>query len=122
MTILGKPLQDFFIAYCFRDPNKPGIDPKIKNYIEVDKGSVKDCLTGSVTYYMDRLSAVAAFISFCYIVYAGYLMFTAFGDEAKYTQGKKTLLYAIIGFSISMMAWMIIHFFVSVLTNRPLGA
>ncbi|MEK7534924.1 MAG: pilin [Patescibacteria group bacterium] len=122
MTILGKPLQDFFIAYCFRDPNRPGIDPEVKKLIEEDKSNIKDCLTESIGFYMSRLSAVAALISFCYIVYAGYLMFTAFGDEAKYTQGKKTLLYAIIGFGISIMAWVIIHFFVSVLTNRPLGA
>jgi len=115
MTIFGKPLGDFFLAYCFRDPNKPGIDPEIKGLIEEDRSNVQSCLTNSVEYYTEILSSVAAFVSFCYIIYAGYLMFTAFGDEAKYAQGKKTLLYALVGFLISMASWVIISFFVSAL-------
>ena len=42
-------------------------------------------------------------------------MFTAFGDEAKYAEGKKTLQYAIIGFVIAVSAWVIISFFVRLL-------
>lgn len=72
-------------------------------------------LLGAIPYYTTILASVAAFIAACYIIYAGYIMFTAFGDEAKYATGKKTLLYAVIGFAISMLAYFIIRFFTSLL-------
>jgi ABC-type nitrate/sulfonate/bicarbonate transport system permease component len=58
---------------------------------------------------------VAAIVCFAYIVRAGYIMFTAFGDEAKYAQGKKTLLYALIGLAIAVASGFIIGFFVRLL-------
>lgn len=105
MTIFGKPLQDLLLAPCFR--TAPGN--------EQAKANFSDCLTSSVRYYTTILSAVAAFVTFCYIIKAGYTMFTAFGDEAKYAEGKKTLQYAIIGFVISISAYFFIHFFVGLL-------
>ena len=36
-------------------------------------------------------------------------------ENAVYAQGKKTLLYALVGFLISMASWVIISFFVSAL-------
>ena len=101
MTIFGQPFNSFFIPPRLR----PGAG-------EVD---LSTAIISSVEYYTKILAGVAAFVSFAYIVYAGYIMFTAFGDEAKYAQGKKTLQYAIIGFIISMLSYFLIHFFVRLL-------
>ena len=72
-------------------------------------------MLGIIPYYTTILAAFAALVATYYIIYAGYVMFTAFGDEAKYATGKKTLLFAVVGFVISMSAYFIIRFFVSVL-------
>lgn len=80
--------------------------------------SLKEVLVGNggvIPYYTQLLTSVAAFVSFIYIVISGYQMLTAFGDEAKYTQGKKTLQFAIIGFVISLSAFLIIKLFVALL-------
>jgi len=108
MTIFGRDAQDFFIPPVVRG----GADANL-SLQEVLVG--RSGKLGIIPYYTEILSAIAAFISFCYIVKAGYTMFTAFGDEAKYTEGKKTLLYAVIGFAISLTAWVIITLFVRAL-------
>lgn len=104
MTIFGRPIQDFLIPPILRSDSSTG-------------ASLKDILVGErevlgiIPYYTTILSAIAAFIAFCYIIKAGYMMFTAFGDEAKYAAAKKTLQYAIIGFAIAVLSYFIIHFF-----------
>ena len=107
------PLKDMLLAYCFRNPDKA--TGGVKQKILLDQASVQACLTSSVRYYGVILMGVAAIICFAYIVRAGYIMFTAFGDEAKYAQGKKTLLYAIIGLMIAVASGFIISFFVQLL-------
>lgn len=106
MTIFGKPLENFFIAPALRDGLSSNVD-------------LKTVITNSITYYTQILTGLAAFVAFCYIIYAGYIMFTAFGDEAKYATGKKTLQYAVIGFIIAMAAWFIINLFARVLGYKP---
>ena len=105
MTIFGQPLRDWFLAECFRR------DAAYDSF----RASIDKCLVSSIEYYTRYLSAIATFVAFCFIIKAGYTMFTAFGDEAKYTAGKKTLLYAIIGFVISITSYFIIHFFAGLL-------
>ncbi|MEK7201995.1 MAG: hypothetical protein AAB669_00460 [Patescibacteria group bacterium] len=114
MTIFGQPLKDFFLANCFLDPDAPENALLRKEILEA-RESLQSCLTNSIAHYTDILSAVAAFIAFCYIIKAGYMMFTAFGDEAKYAAAKKTLQYAIIGFAIAVLSRFIIHFFIALL-------
>jgi len=113
MTLFGRPLAEFFLADCFRNPDAANGAGKQK--ILDAQSSIQKCLEGSINYYIGILSAVAALVAFVYIVYAGYIMFTAFGDEAKYALGKKTLQYAVIGFVISLSAWLIVHLFVGLL-------
>lgn len=95
-------LQNLFLAPCFRNGSTAA-------------QNVQDCLVSSILYYGNLLMGVAAIICFVYIVRAGYIMFTAFGDEAKYAQGKKTLLYAVIGLAISVAAGFSIGLFVRLL-------
>lgn len=108
------PLQNLFIPQCFLDPNSPSNDA-IKSGIIKAQSSLYNCLITSIFKYGSLLIGVAAIICFAYIIRAGYIMFTAFGDEAKYAQGKKTLLYAIIGFAIAIASGFIISFFVKLL-------
>ena len=108
-------LGDLFIAPCFRNSETAGYTEDTVKRITGAQNNVQSCLTDSVLYYGNLLMGVAALVCFIYIVRAGYIMFTAFGDEAKYAQGKKTLLYAVIGLAIAVAAGFIIGFFVNVL-------
>ena len=110
-------LQDWLIAPCFRKVTT--ITESETGRVVDTAGDVKTCLESSVLHYGQILMGVAAIISFAYIVRAGYTMFTAFGDEAKYAQGKKTLLYAVIGLAIAVASGFIINFFVSLLGYKP---
>ncbi|MCR4308073.1 MAG: pilin [Candidatus Berkelbacteria bacterium] len=105
MTIFGRPINELFLAECFRRDDR----------YDTFRASVSKCLVSSIDYYTNILSAVAAFIAFCYIIKAGYMMFTAFGDEAKYASAKKTLQYAVIGFAIAVLSYFIIHLFIGLL-------
>jgi len=106
-------LQNLFIAPCFQKVTTL-FDPISKKTIDF-AGNVRICLVSSIGFYGYLLMGVAAIVSFVYIVRAGYIMFTAFGDEAKYAEGKKTLLYAIVGFGLSISAYFLIHLFARLL-------
>jgi len=106
-------LRDALLAPCFRnDPTYVG--EKLQQIIDA-KSSIQSCLTSSIAFYGQLLAWVAGLVAFVFIVKAGYSMMTAFGDEAKYTQGKKTLLYAMIGLAMSISAGFLIAFFVRLL-------
>lgn len=109
-------LKDLLLAPCFR--NESNYHDQELGLIKAAKASVQSCLTSVTTHYGYLLAGVAVIVCFVYIVRAGYIMFTAFGDEAKYTQGKKTLLYALIGLVIAAASGFIINFFVDLLGYR----
>jgi hypothetical protein len=110
-------LRDLLLAPCFR--NESGYYGEKLEGIQNAKASVQSCLTSVTVHYGHLLMGVAAIICFAYIIRAGYIMFTAFGDEAKYTQGKKTLLYALIGLAIAVASGFIINFFTNLLGYKP---
>lgn len=80
--------------------------------------SLRACLLGSgaggvtvvgvLTYWINILFIFAAMISFFYILYGALHLLTAFGNEAKYTQGKNTVLYAVIGLIVAVLASLIV--------------
>ena len=39
------------------------------------------------------------------VLYAAFQILTAGGDPEKFKNGKKTILYAVVGYSIILMAW-----------------
>jgi len=107
--LLGFPLLNILIAPTLR-PGAPTLSLQ-----EILVGRSDENMLGVIPHYTTILAMLAAMISTYYIVYAGYIMFTAFGDEAKYATGKKTLLSSVTGFAISMLAYFIIRFFTSLL-------
>ena len=47
---------------------------------------------------------VAVFITVLFVFYGSFLYFTAYGDENRATQAKKTITYAFVGFFIAAVA------------------
>ena len=53
---------------------------------------------------IDWLIMISAPILVIVIIWGAFLMMTAGGNENKYTQGKKTITYAVIGFAVILLA------------------
>lgn len=91
-------LKNFFIPPCFR-PDAPA------------NQTLTGCLVGdngAITYATKQLFVIVAFVAFFYVLYGAFQMITAFGDEGKFTSGRKTVYYALIGLAIATLAAVIV--------------
>jgi hypothetical protein len=79
------------------------------------------CLIGSksspngLTYWVDLLLVITMVAAFVYVLIGAFQMVTAYGDESKFTAGRKTLTYAIVGVVIATLALVIVNVFISLL-------
>lgn len=53
---------------------------------------------------------VSVLATLLFTFYGAFLYFTAYGDENKATQAKKSITYAIVGFIITLLAWTISNY------------
>jgi hypothetical protein len=74
-----------------------------------------ECVTESIKYYTNLLLLVIGIASFVYILYGAFLYTTAFGDESKIKQAKKTITYALGGIVLATLAWIIVAVLSSIL-------
>lgn len=106
MKVFGQLDWDkLFIPECFRTPTA--------------NLSVQGCLTGAISHYAQILFVLVGVVSFLMLLSAGYQMFTAFGDEAKYVQAKKTITYALVGIIIAVLAGTLVGIYTGILGYRP---
>ena len=112
MRLFGLELKNIFIPPTLRGGNGGVAELSLKQHLLGDKSGG---VIGAIPYYTQILVTLAAVITFFYIIIAGYQMLTAFGDESKYAQGKKTLQFAVVGFIISISALVIIRFVITAL-------
>jgi hypothetical protein len=61
-------------------------------------------LTGSV---FPILMTILIFVTVLFVFYGSFLYFTAYGDENKAQQAKKTITFAVVGFIIAIVAFSI---------------
>jgi len=64
------------------------------------------------------LLVILVFVILLFTFYGAFLYFTAYGNENRATQAKKTLTYAIIGLIISLSAFGISYYIQDILTNK----
>lgn len=79
----------------------------------------KDSNAGVVTFYIDALLFVTSVASFLYLLFGVYKMFTAFGNEATYTDGRKAVIAALVGLFISVSALALVNLFVTQILHAP---
>lgn len=79
-------------------------------------GSSKDSLPGDIytqislwigATILPLLTGVAILATLLFTFYGAFLYFTAYGDENRATQAKKSITFAIIGFVITLLAFSI---------------
>lgn len=64
------------------------------------------------------LLTVLVFVTLLFTFYGAFLYFTAYGDETRATQAKKTITYAIVGLIISLTAFGIVYFVQNILISK----
>ena len=103
------------VPYCnSNDPNSP-------NYCSIDKGTeiVKNNVNLSIKdrkfseYVQDVIVYLLSFLALLVvilIIWAGFLILTAAGDEERVKKAKSIIVYALAGLLIIFMAWAITSF------------
>jgi type IV secretory pathway VirB2 component (pilin) len=72
--------------------------------------SLSSGLTGHIQTITDTLLLVAGAVAVIIIIVAGIRYITSTGDSARIKQSKDTLLYAIAGLVVVLLAYAIVHF------------
>lgn len=65
------------------------------------------------------LAVGAGTVAFIFLIIGGYAYITSLGNEEKAEQGKKTLIYAIIGFILILGAYAIVKFLMKLMLKEP---
>jgi len=89
----------------------PGGDP-----VDYKWGSVSTLIANATQIAL----SIAGGIATIYLIIGAFQYFTAYGDEAKATAAKNTILYAIIGVIIIVLAKVIISWVWTFVTAEPL--
>jgi len=89
------------------------LSTKINNAVTGNTGGDNEALAGAInkaltdwfkTNLFPLMVGVAVFITVLFVFYGSFLYFTAYGDENRATQAKKTITYAFVGFFIVAMS------------------
>lgn len=65
------------------------------------------------------LAVGAGSVCLIFIIIGGYLYISSLGSEEKAEQGKKTLIYSVVGFILVVGAYAIVKFFMSLMISGP---
>jgi multisubunit Na+/H+ antiporter MnhB subunit len=75
-----------------------------------DAKNASGALTGHITGIVDTLLLIAGAIAVLIIILAGIRYVTSTGDAARVKAAKDTLLYAIVGLAVAILAYAIVNF------------
>jgi hypothetical protein len=91
------------------DPNNPN-DPNSPSGTAVCKGKDTDKATPFIGTLVNMLLYVLGAVSVIVIIFAGIFYATSGGDATLITKAKNTLLYAVVGLVVAMLAYAIVNY------------
>ena len=84
----------------------------------VEKTEGEKSLMSNVNMLINVFTSVMGFLAVAMIIYGGFMLLTAQGDPARIKRGKDVVLYSIIGLILVMLAYAIVNFVMTNVTNR----
>lgn len=111
----GEPLENLGSGKSFLIPECLQKAEQVRTTTGVKTSTSADCVTDTITFYTNLLLLVVAIGAFLYMLYGAFLYATAFGDDAKATQAKKVITYAIIGVIVAGISAMLVQLLKSLL-------
>jgi len=82
-----------------------------------DGNAIRDAILSVLNFLLTFVGIIAV----AFIIYAGFLMMTAAGNEEQVESGKKIIIWASIGIIVILFSWVIIAFVVDVGTGDITG-
>ena len=95
------------VANCFESESS-GIK-KPKGAISIGDGAIDGGAKEKVIAIANRVITLVAVVAIGGIVFAGFHMVTAFGDDEKHKKGKESLKWAVIGFAVALLSFPIVN-------------
>lgn len=95
------------ISLCFGGESS-GI-PKPKGALSVGDGVIENGLKGKIIAVTNRVITLVALVAIGGIVFAGFHMVTAFGDDEKHKKGKEALKWSLIGFVVALSSFPLVN-------------
>ncbi len=102
-------MKDIITTFAM-DLEKPTINP-------VAGGTGED-LGNNVQNIVNVIIGVLGIIAVVVIIYGGVQYMTSAGDAGKVKKAKDTILYGVIGLSISVLAFAIVNFIIGNIANK----
>ncbi len=95
--------------------NQSGVPEEVRraNGCSGDSTSIDDVIVGIV----NGIVGVLSLVSVIFIVVGGINYMTSAGDAGKIEKAKKTILYAVIGLVICVLAFAIVNFLINILNQ-----
>lgn len=84
---------------------------------DLTTGSTNDSIVGIITAVANILIYIGFAISIIFIVFQGYQMLTSNGDEKKYSQALRGILYVVLGMVILGFAYIIVQGVTNVISS-----
>jgi hypothetical protein len=84
-------------------------DGKISGYVPEENSDDRD-LFGIIGDIITLIGQIAVFVSTGAVIYGGIMFATASGEEAKIQKAKKTIMGAVVGLIVGILAWNIVDF------------
>ena len=83
----------------------------------VEKTEGEKSLMSNVNMLINVFTSVMGFLAVAMIIYGGFMLLTAQGDPARIKRGKDVVLYSVIGLILVMLAYAIVNFVMTNVTN-----
>lgn len=96
----------------------PGEGKDVSNLAECSISENKDTLMGTVGNIINFALGVLGIVAVAFIIMGGVTYITSNGDAAKLTKAKNTIIYAVIGLVVALLAFAIVNFVISNVFNN----
>ena len=81
-------------------------------------GSTADALPSVVVGILNAIIGAAGVVAVVFVIIGGFNYMTSSGDSAKVAKAKNTILYAVIGLIVCVLAFAIVNFVISDILNQ----
>ena len=112
---LVKPVSAFT---CPEKTVRQGDPVSALSECHVEKTEGEKSLMSNVNMLINVFTSVMGFLAVAMIIYGGFMLLTAQGDPARIKRGKDVVLYSVIGLILVMLAYAIVNFVMTNVTNR----
>ena len=115
LASLVKPVSAFT---CPDKTIREGESVSALSECNVEKTEGEKSLMSNVSMLINVFASVMGFLAIGMIIYGGFMLLTAQGDPARIKRGKDVVLYSVIGLILVMLAYAIVNFVMTNVTNR----